>query len=51
MAPPRPEDLKGGYTGLIVAVVFLLVVVYGMVTFTNRYVASKSEAHTEQPAH
>lgn len=51
MAPPRPQDLKAGFTGLIVAVLFLLALVYGMVTFTNAYVASKGDAHAEQQAH
>ena len=51
MAPPRSEDLKAGFTGLIVAVVFLAVVVYGMVMFTNRFVAAKGGAHAEQTTH
>lgn len=51
MAPPRPQDFKAGFTGLIVAVLFLAALVYGMVMFTNRYVASKGGQHAEQPAH
>jgi len=50
MAPPRPEDMKAGFTGLIVAVVFLTLLVYGMVQFTNWFIASKGEAHAEQTA-
>jgi hypothetical protein len=51
MAPPRSEDLKAGFTGLVVAVVFLAVVIYGMVMFTNRFVASQGGAHAEQTTH
>jgi hypothetical protein len=39
MAPPQPQDLKAGFTGLIVAAIFLGLVVYGMVIFTNWFVA------------
>jgi hypothetical protein len=46
MAPPRPQDFKAGFTGLLVAAVFLAVVIYGMVMFTNWYVAQ----HAETPA-
>jgi len=51
MAPPRTEDLRAGFTGLIVAVVFLAVVVYGMVMFTNWYVARHAATPAEQTAH
>jgi hypothetical protein len=51
MAPPRPEDKKAGYIGLIVALLFIGTVVFGMVQITNRYVASKGEAHATQQAH
>jgi hypothetical protein len=51
MAPPRPQDFKAGFTGLLVAVVFLAVVIYGMVMFTNWFIASKGEAHAEQTTH
>ncbi len=51
MAPPRPDDLKAGFTGLVVALAFLAVVIFGMVQFTNRFVASKGEAHSGQQAH
>jgi hypothetical protein len=51
MAPPRPQDFKAGFTGLVVAVVFLAVVVYGMVTFTNWYVARHAEAPAGQTTH
>ena len=39
MAPPQPQDFKAGFTGLIVAAIFLSLVVYGMVIFTNWFVA------------
>lgn len=51
MAPPRPQDYSAGFTGLIVAVVFLGVVIFGMVTFTNWYVAQHAEAPAAGAAH
>jgi hypothetical protein len=51
MAPPRPQDFKAGFTGLAVAVVFLAVVIYGMVMFTNWYVTQHGETPAEQTTH
>jgi hypothetical protein len=51
MAPPRAQDLKAGFSGLIVAVVFLAALVYGMVMFTNWYVARHAGTPAEQTAH
>ena len=51
MAPPRPQDFKAGFTGLFVAVLFLAAVVYGMVTFTNWYVAQHGATPAEQTTH
>ncbi|MGI8842860.1 MAG: hypothetical protein ACR2HZ_04105 [Gemmatimonadaceae bacterium] len=42
MAPPQPQDLKAGFMGLIVAAIFLGLVVYGMVIFTNWFVAQSA---------
>jgi hypothetical protein len=35
MAPPLEPDLKAGYTGLIVAAIFLGSILYGIVHLTN----------------
>ena len=44
MAAPRPEDMRAGFTGLIVAVVFLLVVLFGIVKMTNAKYAHETPA-------
>jgi hypothetical protein len=40
MAAPKPGDLKAGIIGLIVAAVFLLVVLTGIVHLTNQHYAN-----------
>jgi hypothetical protein len=43
MAPPLPGDKPAGYTGLIVAAIFLGGLLYGIVQLTNQ----KFEAHSK----
>jgi hypothetical protein len=44
-APPLPGDMKAGYIGLGVALVFLLVVVVSITLVANRY-----SGHHDAPA-
>ncbi|MDQ6886697.1 MAG: hypothetical protein M3068_05320 [Gemmatimonadota bacterium] len=44
MAAPQPEDKGAGITGLIVAVIFLLVMVTTIVAVTNRVSGPEAEA-------
>ncbi len=44
MAAPLPEDKSAGITGMIVAVIFLLVMVTSIVALTNRFSGSETEA-------
>lgn len=44
MAAPLPQDERAGYTGLIVAIIFLLVVLGGIVELTNRHYAKEKPA-------
>ena len=44
MAPPLSGDTKAGYTGLVVAVIFLGTVLYGIVYLTNQKFAEHSKA-------
>ncbi len=46
MSAPRPEDMRAGYTGLIVAVVLIAVIVMTVVTMTNRHF-EEERAHAE----
>ena len=44
MSPPLPGDAKAGYTGLVVAAIFLGTVLYGIVYLTNERFAEHSKA-------
>lgn len=42
MSAPLPQDKSAGFTGLLVAVVFLFATIYGIVQYTN----AKYAGHT-----
>lgn len=44
MAPPLPGDKKAGFTGLIVGVIVLFVIMFTIVQLTNRHYAGRTEA-------
>jgi hypothetical protein len=44
MASPRPEDMRAGFTGLIVGAVFLLIILTTIVHLTHRHYASEKPA-------
>ncbi|HJU90457.1 MAG TPA: hypothetical protein VJ672_13800 [Gemmatimonadaceae bacterium] len=44
MTPPLHGDMRAGYTGLIVAAIFLGAVMYGIVQLTNQKFAGHSKA-------
>jgi hypothetical protein len=46
MAPPLHGDVRAGFTGLIVAVIFLGITLYGIVYLTNQ----KFAGHRPAPA-
>ncbi|MBA3560435.1 MAG: hypothetical protein H0W30_17775 [Gemmatimonadaceae bacterium] len=48
MSAPRPEDMRAGFTGLMVALVLLAVIVLTTVTMTNRHFEAEG-AHAESP--
>ena len=48
MSAPRPEDMRAGYTGLLVALVLLAVIILTTVTMTNRHF-EEEKAHAEAP--
>ncbi len=43
MAPPLHGDMRAGFTGLIVAAVFLLLTMYGIVYLTNEKFAGHQQ--------
>ncbi len=49
MPAPRPEDMKAGFTGLIVAVVLLFAAIFGIVKLTNAKYAHAEPAAAEAP--
>ncbi len=49
MVAPRPEDMKAGFTGLIVAVVLLFVAIFGIVKLTNAKYAHPEPAAAATP--
>jgi hypothetical protein len=52
MSAPLPEDKRAGFTGLIVALAFLLAVVYGITMMTNaKYSASGHSKAAPAAAH
>jgi hypothetical protein len=44
MAPPRPQDFRAGIVGLVVALVFIISVVFGMVKLTSHVLSAESPA-------
>lgn len=44
MAPPLPGDKKAGFTGLIVGVIVLFVIMFTIVQLTTRHYAGRTEA-------
>ncbi len=49
MAAPRPEDMKAGFTGLVVAVVLLFFALFGIVKMTNAKYSHAEPAAAETP--
>ena len=47
MSAPRPEDMRAGFTGLLVASVLLLVAMVTIVHLTNIHFAGEAAAHAE----
>lgn len=48
MAAPRPGDLRAGFTGLVVAAVFLLIVLTTIVKVTSSHDAHEKPAAAAQ---
>jgi len=46
MSAPRPEDMRAGFTGLLVAAVVLVIALLTIVHVTNNYYAGEG-AHAE----
>ena len=44
MAPPKREDMRAGFTGLIVGAVFLLVLLTTIVHLTHKHYAGERPA-------
>ncbi|MEP6690705.1 MAG: hypothetical protein ABJD07_06075 [Gemmatimonadaceae bacterium] len=46
MAAPRPEDMRAGFTGLVIAVVCIGALLFGIVKLTNAKYSHEAPAAT-----
>ncbi|HEU4564430.1 MAG TPA: hypothetical protein VFS05_07275 [Gemmatimonadaceae bacterium] len=51
MSAPLPQDKSAGFTGLVVAVVFLLGTIYGIVQYTNAKYAGHNKGAAAEATH